>query len=87
MESVIKAIIDGQPEEALIRLWVKAESTVDGVKQASLWQSCRSGQPPPSFELSDWLENPDPGHRQTVAQHPLELLAALDVYLHEHVRH
>jgi hypothetical protein len=87
MESVIKAIIDGQPEEALIRLWVKAESTVMGVKQASVWQARRSGQPPLSIELPDWLESPDVRHRQAVALRPLELLAALDAYLHEQVRH
>lgn len=86
MESVIEAIINGQPEEALIRLWVKAESTVMGDKQTSLWQARRSGQPPPSIELPDWLESPDIRDRQIVAQHPLELLAALDAYLHEMVR-
>jgi hypothetical protein len=86
MDSILDAIIAGQPEEALIRLWVKAEATVEGAKQASIWQTRHPQRTPLKVQFHDWLEDPHPDYRQAIAQDPLALFEALDTHLHQQGR-
>lgn len=91
MDSVIEALVSGDYETALIRLWVEATRTVAGSHQASLWQSRPRLSPEDKSALIDWLDThhhaePVEEAPPAIAASPLNLLAALDEYLAKNTR-